>query len=621
MQYNLIGEYCALLILFVLFFLNISSNYDKSIRKKLFSFILVFSILHTFCNICRYSFSNVNIHYFFMFVYHILFAILQPLIMCYCLSLTPMAKSTLIKSVKFFVILYSLGILIIISSPFTHLVYYIDNGVIMSGPLDIISFIEVYIGTIYTMYNIVTKKIMSKSAVINISCSAFVIFFCTFIEFINRYLVISGLGIAVAMIILFHAFNFLSYEISYGLEKKYSLEKEIKRLHSKKYSVVVLRINNLKYLTKSEKEKKLISLFKLFKKCENEYIAPKIFLISDDTFVFLSKNSNKDNILFFIDYLKTNLMDSELNENSKIDFNIIYMISPFVVFDIEKISKLFNDNVIKEISEKEVSHLERRESLEKEIEDILNKNNGNDPRVEVFYQPILDNDSNKFLSAEALSRLNIPSLGGLIFPDEFIPILEEKNYIRKYSLIVLNKVCLFIKLLEQMNTNFEGISVNFSMLEFSSSDFEKDIKTVVMNNNINPSRIHIEITESQASLDMSEIKDKVKNLKSCGFKFYLDDFGTGYSNFIEVMDIPFDIIKFDKSLIDRAVSDESVRFIVENLSSMFSSYGLNTLFEGIENNEYQNLAKDLNINFSQGYNYSKPIPGDKVLEFFGKDNA
>ena len=103
-----------------------------------------------------------------------------------------------------------------------------------------------------------------------------------------------------------------------------------------------------------------------------------------------------------------------------------------------------------------------------------------------------------------------------------------------------------------------------------------------------------------------------------GINFYLDDFGTGYSNMERIMELPFDIIKFDRSLVLASDESEKSRRIVVGLSNIFSEMNYSVLFEGVEVPEEEKMCIAMNASYLQGFKYSKPIPIEELTQYFEK---
>ncbi len=142
------------------------------------------------------------------------------------------------------------------------------------------------------------------------------------------------------------------------------------------------------------------------------------------------------------------------------------------------------------------------------------------------------------------------------------------------------------------------------------------VKQIVQDRGVPFDKVAIEITESQNEKDFMLIKEKLYELKQSGITFYLDDFGTGYSNFDRIMELPFDIIKFDRSLVIASAEDEKTKIMVDHLAQLFADLGYSVLYEGIENEDDEKRCTAMYASYLQGYKYSKPIPIEQLTEYF-----
>ncbi|MCR5452572.1 MAG: EAL domain-containing protein [Lachnospiraceae bacterium] len=252
-----------------------------------------------------------------------------------------------------------------------------------------------------------------------------------------------------------------------------------------------------------------------------------------------------------------------------------------------------------------------------ELENIHKNKDMDDDRVLVFCQPVLNTRTNKFDTAEALMRLRLPDMG-MVFPDRFIPIAEKYGYITSLSLILLSKCCNQIKEFISEGYYIERLSVNFSMIDLRQTDFTQNVKNIILNSQLKDNKIAIELTESQNEKDFMIVKEKINELKEFGMKFYLDDFGTGYSNFERLMELPIDIIKFDRSLVIASASNKQSETMVSYLAHMFSDLNYAVLYEGVETEEDESRCTDMCARYLQGYKYSKPIPIEQLRNFLEK---
>jgi len=275
------------------------------------------------------------------------------------------------------------------------------------------------------------------------------------------------------------------------------------------------------------------------------------------------------------------------------------------------------DREVKYVDKKDIEAYREHKYIVHELEDISRKGDLNDSRVKVYCQPVLNTRSGKYDTAEALMRLKLEKMD-IVYPDRFIPIAEKYGYIKTLSLIILNKTCLAIRRLISEGYYLNRISVNFSMIDVRESDFSEKVLKIIDSNGIPYEKLAIELTESQSEQDFIIVRDKINELKDSGIKFYLDDFGTGYSNFDRIIELPFDIIKFDRSLVIASNSDTKSETMVSYLAHMFSDMHYSVLYEGIENKADEQMCIRMCGRYLQGYKYSKPIPIERLTEYFEK---
>lgn len=284
---------------------------------------------------------------------------------------------------------------------------------------------------------------------------------------------------------------------------------------------------------------------------------------------------------------------------------------------ISSIHRNMDINEIHMVEYEDVDQFNRYEKIVNELADIYRGKNLRDSRVLAYCQPVYNIKSGKYDTAEALMRLNLPEIG-LVFPDQFIPIAEESGYIHVLTEIILQKTCDEIRHLLKEGYEVNRISVNVAVSEMKEATFTQDIHKIISESGIPEDKIAIEITESQTESDFIIMKKKIEELREKGIKFYLDDFGTGYSNMERIMELPFDIIKFDRSLVLASGSDVRSERMVESMASMFSGLDYSVLYEGVENEEDERKCIDMSASYLQGYKYSKPVPIIELKQFFSK---
>lgn len=255
--------------------------------------------------------------------------------------------------------------------------------------------------------------------------------------------------------------------------------------------------------------------------------------------------------------------------------------------------------------------------VEQTVIDIRAKGNIDDDRIECFIQPIHCIKTNSFRTGEALMRMKIGDK--MISPEIAVSVAEANNCIHAITKIMLNKVCKKIHELEKSGYDFDAITVNCSTLELADINFNNEVMEIIEANEIKTSHLRIEITESTTITNYRNILNNMLLLNGYGINFYLDDFGTGYSNLERISRYPFKTIKFDKSILYSALSNKNSEMLMRTLVWYFSKNGIQTVVEGVEDEKQYAYCKAVGFEYIQGYLFSKPVPIEKIIEFFKKN--
>jgi len=322
-----------------------------------------------------------------------------------------------------------------------------------------------------------------------------------------------------------------------------------------------------------------------------------------------------------IEFDKIYLSFMEMYEHYEIDYKLITVSSnellnktnSYLKF-IEFLENNMDFNTYYISTEREIGDFINHEYIASELADIFRCNNLNDDRVLVYCQPVYNTMTKRYDTAEVLMRLNLKKIG-MVFPDNFIHIAENEGYIHILTKIILNKACRQIKEFERNNYIFNRISVNVSLLEMKNEAFCSEISDIIKANDIEFSKVAIELTESNDDIDSEIVKERIMELRKLGIKFYLDDFGTGYSNFERILKLSIDIVKFDRSLVILSSQNREYKYMVKNFTHIFKTLGYKALFEGVETSSDEDLCIEIGADYLQGYKYSKPIPFDEFSKF------
>lgn len=254
-----------------------------------------------------------------------------------------------------------------------------------------------------------------------------------------------------------------------------------------------------------------------------------------------------------------------------------------------------------------------RKHRETTIEHIIKNAMVNDG-FQVYYQPIYNVKTKSFSSAEALVRMTDKEMG-IIYPDEFIPIAEKSGLIIKLGEIVFDKVCRFLNSEDSIRLGIRFVEVNLSVVQCMQEDLAGRLLEIMDYYKIDYSRINLEITET-ANFDKNEILiNNMNTLIDKGITFSMDDYGTGFSTTNYLIELPFRIVKIDKSIVWAAMDNEKALKILEYTVAMLRSLELQIVAEGVETLEQADILKKIGCNYLQGYYYSRPITEKEYMDF------
>ncbi len=259
---------------------------------------------------------------------------------------------------------------------------------------------------------------------------------------------------------------------------------------------------------------------------------------------------------------------------------------------------IFNASMEQQLKQKEVMIQKLKKAVKEET-------------LEVFYQPQVNMNTNEINRAEALLRWNdgthkIPT-------DQFVQLAEETGLIVPIGRQVLRKVCQQMTQWEAEAMELE-VSVNISPVELRHPEFSTQLRAILHETRVDPSRLTLEITETSVLEDIQYVQEVLSELKAIGVQLSLDDFGTGYSSLSHLINLPIDEVKLDRSFIRDIHKDQKRKNIVRSFIDLAKTNGLRIIAEGIET-EYE--AAELLLygcRYAQGYLYAKALPADQVKE-------
>ena len=255
----------------------------------------------------------------------------------------------------------------------------------------------------------------------------------------------------------------------------------------------------------------------------------------------------------------------------------------------------------------EISQNERMLEIENKIRTALENNS-------VFFhlQPQYDM-KHELRGFEALARMK-DSDGSIIRPDLFIPVAEKVGLIDKVDEMVFRKAAAFFSDIVKQSGKELTLSLNASVRHIMKKGFIAEISDLIEKSGISASQLEIEITESILMDSADKALQRINELKATGIKLAIDDFGTGYSSLSYLNKIPADLLKIDKSFIDRINTNESSKQYVAAMISMGHIMGLDVISEGVEQEEQLAALRSIGCDLIQGFIWGKPLPPEDVTE-------
>ncbi len=230
---------------------------------------------------------------------------------------------------------------------------------------------------------------------------------------------------------------------------------------------------------------------------------------------------------------------------------------------------------------------------------------------QLYYQPQFDAKTKELRGFEALLRWYDSDLGW-ISPEQFIPLAEETHLVVPLGDWVMTTALATIKEWE-MKFSFNGIiSVNVSPVQFVQEDFIEKLFKKIEKSGIDKKHLEIEITEGVLIDNVEDTISKLNKIREQGVGLSLDDFGTGYSSLRYLQLLPLTTLKIDKSFISNiAEKDGFEAKLTESIISLVSKMGLNTIAEGVENEEQLKMIQKFNCRTIQGFLLGKPMPKEQ----------
>lgn len=354
-------------------------------------------------------------------------------------------------------------------------------------------------------------------------------------------------------------------------------------------------------------------LSKIYKKV-SKYLY-RIFKYDQYTYVIIRNKKHDDDIKRSIYKINSELMEfykelasihtciNVLPHNLKIDNSELSVI-------IAQITKSYVkfDNKIYIINNDDINNIRENIWISKEVDQAIAQD-----KVEVVYQCVYDIKNNKYISAEALVRLR-DELNNIIYPDKFIDMVEKDGRIIDLSKLMFEHVCRFISRNDLKGLGLEYLEVNLSQAQLNDPKLLETYTTILKKYSVDPKFINLEITEITKGISQTALA-RMREFEEIGVTFSLDDFGKGNSNLNYVVSHPVDVVKFDRTMVESYFENNTTKLIVDYSIKMIKELGHKIVFEGVETKEQVDAIKKMDVDYIQGYYYSKPISELDLIQF------
>lgn len=538
-----------------------------------------------------------------------------------------------IRNVKWYaklllIVPYTVVLALLLSNHWTGaLFYYTDQDMYCHGSL----YVVLYIVALYYIiagvgYVMLEKK--HSNARIRLSVGAYMGISCvgTFIQMMFPYLMLRHLAMAIGELLVFlnlqNPDEYLDTELKIYNRKVFEKIVELNLEAGKGMNVFILQIENLNFIVQNfgveNRTKVLIQVAEFLDRISQN----NTYYFNDGMFVVM-RTKNKKMGAYQARVRARFAQRWQLDDG---DILLNYKMMQYgMPDDVKNLKEMYfchsafgkmtaDGNHEVDIKEIDLKKAERRIKVTQIIRHAIVNDN-----FQMYYQPIYSVKKKKMVSAEALIRLIDPE-EGFVSPDEFIPIAEENGMILQVGGMILEKVFRFIKEQDIKKLGLEYIEINLSVVQCMQKELSEMILEMLKQYDIEREMINLEITETAMVDSPTVVMNNMEELNREGVSWSLDDFGTGYSNISAMASWPLTIIKFDKTLVDMVTGHKQGSEIIRSAVEMVKKMGYKIVAEGVEEESQLKIMEQAQVDYIQGYYFSKPLPEDQFVAYIKEKN-
>lgn len=270
-----------------------------------------------------------------------------------------------------------------------------------------------------------------------------------------------------------------------------------------------------------------------------------------------------------------------------------------------------NKTCVEMVSSSLLSAQAKKSRLQKTIADALANR-----EFKMYLQFVVDAGTQKIVGAEALSRWH-NKREGVLKPARYIEAMHASGLIEELDFYMFEQVCKMLDRRTRDKADDLWISCNFARTSVSSAGFCRRLEDIAGKYGFPREQLVIEITEDSLTDNPEVIYQNLSYCKKAGYRLALDDFGSGYSSFNDLFEYPIDIIKIDRHITSKFVTERG-RALLAGITSLARGLGMEVLCEGVETKEEFEMARSIGCVFVQGYYSSRVLPCDEAEDYYRK---
>tara|TARA_R100001440_G_scaffold26791_6_gene43869 strand:+ start:10307 stop:12214 length:1908 start_codon:yes stop_codon:yes gene_type:complete len=236
-------------------------------------------------------------------------------------------------------------------------------------------------------------------------------------------------------------------------------------------------------------------------------------------------------------------------------------------------------------------------------------------QLEVYYQPIMDTKTGRFVSNEALVRWHHPERGWLS-PIEFLDVARNAGLMLELGNAVIERVCEHRREAARRKQPMAPTAVNLASEQVLDDQLAHKIGKTLRQYGVSGNELHFEVTEDAIKGDSNTLKTSLNALVALGCQLSIDDFGTGYSSLSRLKHLPFSKLKIDRSFIQDIPADKDDCAITLSILGLARGLGMQVVAEGVETEAHKHWLEAEGCDHLQGYLFSRPLPFEQLLQSF-----